>query len=145
MLAHPSLGKPHLPGASFPAKCSTSPGQTHSCGAKGWALNHRSRTGWSLGCFGFKGTRHPRSHLSCLMQPQPSQAGLLRASLSLVPHAAGGGHFCCCVWFMFFFILQFPEGEKQSVLGGEVLATIYIGRFAVFHANPGSGIFIVVG
>lgn len=42
-----------------------------------------------------------------------------------------------------FFLLHLPGGKKRSVLGDEVLATIYIGRFAIFHASSGSRIFIV--
>jgi len=70
-----------------------------------------------------------------------SLAGLFSASWSGVLHAAGGGDFG--LFWVFFFLPHFPRGKKQSVLGDEVLATIYIGRFAIFHASPGSGIFIV--
>lgn len=52
-----------------------------------------------------------------------------------------------CLWVVvfafFFFPFCLPRGRKRSVLGDEVLATIYVERFAIFHASPGSGIFIV--
>lgn len=79
------------------------------------------------------------------MQSQPMRG---RASLdSFVPlrltfcmQQEVGTFVCVCVLF---FLLHLPGGRKQSVLGDEVLATIYIGRFVIFHASPGSGIFIV--
>lgn len=42
------------------------------------------------------------------------------------------------------FPLYLPGGRKQSVLGEEVLATIDVGRFAIFYASSGSGIFYYI-
>jgi len=51
-----------------------------------------------------------------------------------------------CVWgfVVVSFPLYLPGGRKQSVLGEEVLATIDVGRFAIFYASSGSGIFYYI-